>query len=61
MGNYSLIFFIPFIIYLSIVIFAIYFVIKIVKFMNTKIKLDQARNHKIDELIKSLEQRNHIQ
>ena len=61
MGNINFIFFIPFIIYLAIFIFSIYFVIKIIKFMNAKIKLDQERNQKIDELIRSFGQSNHIE
>lgn len=42
----------PIIIYVALTVFAIYFVIKVVKFMNEKIKLDRERNEKIDELIK---------
>lgn len=42
----------PIIIYVALTGFAIYFVIKVVKFMNEKTKLDRERNEKIDELIK---------
>lgn len=42
----------PIIIYVALTGFAIYLVIKVVKFMNEKTKLDRERNEKIDELIK---------
>ncbi|MGE7602440.1 hypothetical protein ACQKL5_07990 [Peribacillus sp. NPDC097675] len=42
----------PIIIYLVLTGFAIYFVIRVIKFMNEKIILDRERNEKIDELIK---------
>ena len=34
--------------------FAIYFVSKVIKFMNEKVKLDQEKNEKLDELIKAI-------
>lgn len=49
---YVLITLFPIIIYVALTGFAIYFVIKVVKFMNEKTKLDRERNEKIDELIK---------
>lgn len=57
-GNpvYTLITLLPFILYLALIIFGIYFVFKVVKFMETKIKLDQEKNEKIDQLIKVINQ-----
>ncbi|MGE8079250.1 hypothetical protein [Peribacillus loiseleuriae] len=43
---------IPLLIYLGLIVFSIYFVVKMIKFMNAKTKLDQERNEKLDELIK---------
>lgn len=48
---FSLFAFIPFIIYLFILGFTIYFIVKVIKFMNEKTKLDQQRNEKLDALI----------
>lgn len=50
-GMFSLFAFIPFIIYLFILGFTIYFIVKVIKFMNEKTKLDQQRNEKLDALI----------
>ncbi|WP_088043645.1 hypothetical protein [Bacillus sp. EAC] len=44
--------FIPFIIKIMLLIIGIYFVLKVLKFMKVKIKLDQERNEKIEELLK---------
>ncbi|MGG0284241.1 hypothetical protein ABEY41_03735 [Peribacillus butanolivorans] len=49
---YVLLTLIPIIIYLVLTGFAIYFVIKVIKFMNEKTKLDREKNEKLDELIK---------
>jgi large-conductance mechanosensitive channel len=46
----------PIIFYLVLTAFAIYFVIKVIKFMNEKTKLDREKNEKLDELIKALNQ-----
>ncbi|WP_198512590.1 hypothetical protein [Bacillus sp. mrc49] len=43
---------IPILFYLGLLVLSIYFVIKIIKFINAKTKLDQQRNEKLDELIK---------
>ncbi|KWW21089.1 hypothetical protein [Peribacillus sp. FSL E2-0218] len=43
---------VPILLYLGLLILSIYFVIKIIKFINAKTKLDQQRNEKLDELIK---------
>lgn len=53
--------FLPFIFYLVLTVFGIYFVIKVIKFMNVKIKSDQERNDKIDELIKIVNQGKRIE
>lgn len=53
--------FLPFIFYLVLNVFGIYFVIKVIKFMNAKIKSDQVRNDKIDELIKVVNQGKRIE
>ncbi|MFP3512641.1 hypothetical protein SB775_24055 [Peribacillus sp. SIMBA_075] len=51
-GLFALIAFLPIIFCLVITGFSIYFVIKVIKFMNEKTKLDRERNEKLDELIK---------
>ncbi|MCK1994948.1 hypothetical protein [Peribacillus muralis] len=48
--------FLPIIFYLVLTVFGIYFVIKVIKFMNAKTKSDQERNEKIEELIKVVNQ-----
>ena len=45
---------IPILLYLVILVFSIYFVVRTIKFMNEKTKLDQERNEKLDLLIKVL-------
>ncbi|MED4697259.1 hypothetical protein [Peribacillus frigoritolerans] len=51
-GLFAIIAFLPIIFWLVITGFSIYFVIKVIKFMNEKTKLDRERNEKLDELIK---------
>ncbi|MBK5458279.1 MULTISPECIES: hypothetical protein [Peribacillus] len=51
-GLFALVAFLPIIFCLVITGFSIYFVIKVIKFMNEKTKLDRDRNEKLDELIK---------
>ncbi|MEF2097024.1 hypothetical protein V3595_20595 [Bacillus sp. CFBP9009] len=51
-GLFALVAFLPIIFCLVITGFSIYFVIKVIKFMNEKTKLDRERNEKLDELIK---------
>jgi len=53
--------FLPFIFYLILIVFGIYFVIKVIKFMKAKIELDRERNLKLEELIKIFSQNNHIE
>ena len=55
-GMIVLLTFLPIIFYLILTGFAIYFVIKVVKFMNEKIKLDREKNEKLTEIIKVLNQ-----
>ena len=55
-GVFALLALLPIIFYLVLTGFAIYFLIKVIKFMNKKIKLDQEKNEKLDELIKALNQ-----
>ncbi len=43
---------IPILFYLGLIVLSVYFIIKIIKFINTKTRLDQERNEKLDELIK---------
>jgi large-conductance mechanosensitive channel len=46
---------IPVLIYLFILGFTIYFIVKVLKFMTEKTKLDQQRNEKLDELIRAIQ------
>ncbi|MFT4417268.1 hypothetical protein ACLM5H_25905 [Fredinandcohnia humi] len=48
--------FLPIILYLALIVFGIYFMVRVIKFMDLKIKLDQERNKKIDEIIKDFKQ-----
>lgn len=56
MVSFSLLALLPLIFYLALIIFGIYFVIKVVKFMDTKIKLDQEKNERIAKLIEVINQ-----
>jgi hypothetical protein len=55
-GLFALLTFLPILIYLVLTGFGIYFVIKVIKFMNEKTNLDRERNKKLDELIKVISQ-----
>lgn len=57
-GMFTVIALLPFIFYLVLIIFGVYFTIKVVKFMDTKIKLDQEKNEKIEHLIKAIKKEN---
>lgn len=46
--------FLPMILYVVLTGFGVYFIIKVIKFMNAKTKSDQIRNEKMDELIKAI-------
>ncbi|MCP1096116.1 hypothetical protein M0L17_20295 [Bacillaceae bacterium OS4b] len=43
---------IPILFYLGLIFLSVYFIIKIIKFINAKTRLDQERNEKLDEMIK---------
>ena len=55
-GMFVLLTFLPIIFYLVLTVFAIYFVVKVIKFMNEKTKLDREKNEKLTEIIKILDQ-----
>ncbi len=48
---------VPILLYLLILGFGIYFIVRTIRFMNEKTKLDQQRNEKLDLLIKVLQDR----
>lgn len=54
-GVFFLVALLPFLIYLALVIFAIYFAVRMIKFMNEKTKLDQEKNKHLAELVKVLD------
>ncbi|MFD9625494.1 hypothetical protein [Peribacillus muralis] len=43
---------IPILFYLGLLVLCVYFVIKMIKFINAKTRLDQQRNEKLEELIR---------
>lgn len=53
-GIFFLVVLLPFAIYFALVIFVVYFAVKMIKFMNKKTKLDKERNEKLAELMKVL-------
>ena len=55
-GMFAILTFLPIIFYLVLFVFAIYFVIKVIKFMNEKTKLDREKNEKLTEIIAVLNQ-----
>ncbi|MBS4221788.1 hypothetical protein [Lederbergia citrea] len=55
-GMFVLLTFLPIIFYLVLIVFAIYFIIKVINFMNEKTKLDREKNEKLTEIIKVLNQ-----
>ncbi|CAH2716758.1 hypothetical protein BACCIP111895_03946 [Neobacillus rhizosphaerae] len=48
---------IPILMYLLILGFSIYFIVRTIRFMNEKTKLDQQRNEKLDTLIKVMQEK----
>ncbi|MGE6612560.1 hypothetical protein ACQKFG_18780 [Peribacillus sp. NPDC076916] len=46
---------IPILFYLGLIVLSVYFIIKVIKFINAKTRLDQERNEKLDELIKVID------
>lgn len=55
-GMFMFLAFLPIVFYLLLIIFGIYFVVKVIKFMNEKMKVDRIKNERLDELIKVLKQ-----
>lgn len=53
-GIFALLTLIPVILYLVLAVFGIYFVVKVIKFLDIKAKLDHERNEKLDELIRAI-------
>lgn len=51
---FSFLTFLPFILFLILTGVGIYFIVKVIKFLNTKTKLDEERNAKINELIEAI-------
>ncbi len=49
---------IPILLYLVILGFSIYFIVRTLRFMNEKTKLDQQRNEKLDSLIQAIKENN---
>ena len=49
---------IPILLYLAILGFIIYFIVRTIRFMNEKTKLDQQRNEKLDLLIEAIKDGN---
>jgi hypothetical protein len=45
----------PIVLYLTILGFTIYFIVRALRFMNDKTRLDLERNAKMDELIKAVQ------
>lgn len=54
-GLFFLVALLPFLIYLALVVFLIYFAVRMIKFMNQKTKLDQEKNRHLAELVRVLE------
>ncbi|MGG3560541.1 hypothetical protein ABES03_02670 [Neobacillus rhizosphaerae] len=48
----------PIVLYLIILGFTIYFIVRALRFMNDKTRLDQERNDKLDALIKAVQANN---
>ncbi|MDY0394185.1 hypothetical protein ACFSMW_09765 [Virgibacillus halophilus] len=46
--------------YLVVTVFGIYFAFKVIKFMNTKIRLDKEKNEKLNKLIADLNQEKEV-
>lgn len=57
-GIFVLFSFLPMIIYLVLIVLGILFVVKVIKFMNEKTKLDRERNEKLNELLNAVRQNN---
>lgn len=57
-GLFALFALIPIILYLALLGFGIYFVVKVIKFMNAKTISDRERNAKLNELIQVMSKNN---
>lgn len=58
MGNvFGLFAVIPILLYLFILGFSIWFIVRTIRFMSEKTKLDQERNQKLDALIKVMQEK----
>ncbi|MFD0050384.1 hypothetical protein ACFVHQ_13805 [Actinomycetes bacterium NPDC127524] len=57
MGLFTII---PILLYLALLVFSIYFIIRVVEFMNEKTRLDRDRNDKLDQLIKAISKENSL-
>ncbi|RHW34077.1 hypothetical protein D1B33_14870 [Lysinibacillus yapensis] len=59
-GMFAVMALLPIAFYVVLIFFGIYFVIKAVKYMDAKIKLDREKNEKIDRLIEAInKEKNH--
>ncbi|MCL6572301.1 MAG: hypothetical protein K6T88_11550 [Bacillus sp. (in: Bacteria)] len=56
LGIFSIIPIITILSYLLILGLSIYFIVRTIKFMNDKTKLDQQRNEKLDSLLKAIQE-----
>jgi cytochrome bd-type quinol oxidase subunit 1 len=52
----SLFTFLPLVLYIILLAFGIYFVLKVIRFMNEKIKLDRKRKEMLHNIIKNMNQ-----
>ncbi|MFJ7976620.1 DUF4083 family protein [Peribacillus sp. JNUCC 23] len=57
-GFFGLFAIIPILIYLGLLVLSVYFIVKVIKFMNAKTRLDEQKNEKLDELIRAIEKCN---
>lgn len=52
--------FLPLLINLALMIFAIYFVVKVISFMKLKAELDRVRNQKLETLIRIMDKEDEL-
>lgn len=57
-GFFGLFAIIPILIYLGLLVLSVYFIVRVIKFMNAKTRLDEQKNEKLDELIRAIEKCN---
>jgi uncharacterized membrane protein len=53
-GMFVLLTFLPIIFYIVLTVLTFYFVVKVIKFMNEKTKLDREKNERLTEIVKVL-------